>query len=447
MEYQFSIKGISKLAFPILFSNLIESWANLIDRLFLARYTAEALNQATLSIMIYQVLLFWQLNVAYATQAFIGRYLGSKRESKIGPLIWQMVYFFLFFNACLWPFIPFLTRILLPHNSLGESSQPFLAFHLAGCVLFPLSLVLNSFFFGLNYYKIVVVVSIIGLVAHCLIDYLFIFGVPGWIPELGIMGSAIGLYASLLICVIIQFTLFSSKRYQHAFNTHIRKFDWKQLKLCLLIGIPQGFGIAVIFLGLAVASYLLSFLEPIYLLCYSTGLLFIFIFIGWSDSLQQAMVYLSSFAVAKQRFLALTHLIGKLVGVFCIIELLLFFPLYLYAPDIISFLFAGSIQLSELDKSYLVATLHWLWAFFLIDSLARTFIGTLIGLKKTMTIFKINLFSTWVLGFLPIYLWIYLYRGPPSHIWMIFTLVTIFNLICYSLKYLQTYRKHFASIT
>ena len=82
-----------RLAFPLILTNSFWALQMGIDRVFLSHSSSDAVAASMPA-----VLLFWtpltllQNTAAYAT-AFVAQYVGAGRPRRVGPTVWQAIYF------------------------------------------------------------------------------------------------------------------------------------------------------------------------------------------------------------------------------------------------------------------------------------------------------------------------------------------------------------------
>jgi len=86
------IREVLSLALPLVISTL--SWTLMIftDRVFLVRYSQNAVAAALPAGMLAFVVICFPLGVATYVNTFVAQYQGAKRPERIGPVVWQALF-------------------------------------------------------------------------------------------------------------------------------------------------------------------------------------------------------------------------------------------------------------------------------------------------------------------------------------------------------------------
>ena len=88
-----SLRELIYLAFPIILTTLSSSLLTLCDRLFLSYYSAKAWEAATVAGDLAFFFQMFCILLVMTAHVFVGQYHGANKSEKIGPLIWQMIWF------------------------------------------------------------------------------------------------------------------------------------------------------------------------------------------------------------------------------------------------------------------------------------------------------------------------------------------------------------------
>lgn len=234
---------ILRLAFPLILSNSCWTLQTVIDRVFLSWYSPEAVGAAFMA-----VLLFWtplallQNTAAYAT-TFVAQYLGAGRPGRVGPSIWQALYFSLLAGLGFLLFLPLAEPVM---NAIGhEETIQNLEIIYFQCLCFSalptlISAATCSFFAGRGDSWTVFLINATGFAVNAVLDYAWIFGCWGF-PALGIAGAGwatvVGMYASAILSLFLLFR----HRYREEFATLSGwRFDRELFGRLLRFGIPSG---------------------------------------------------------------------------------------------------------------------------------------------------------------------------------------------------------------
>lgn len=238
-----SYRMILRVAGPLILSYTSVMLMQIVDGLFLAWYSPEAvaaLGPGGLS--------FWALvtlfnGVTGYTSTFVAQYQGAGRTQRIGPAVWQGIYlglvsgFFLIFLA---PLAGLIFSSLGHSPRIAELEAGYFAVCCLGGPAFVLGPALGGFFSGRGETGRLMVVQLIGTAVNAFLDWALIFGKLGF-PELGIRGAAWATVIGHAVSVFILAVLFLLPGYQRRFNTwHGRGLDWSLLGRLIRYGWPAG---------------------------------------------------------------------------------------------------------------------------------------------------------------------------------------------------------------
>lgn len=232
-----------RIIWPLMLSNSVHAIMQFTDRIFLSRYSDEAMQAAvpggTLSYLLLCVL---QVTVCYSG-TFVAQFHGAGRRLACARSLTQ----------CVWLMavtVP-LTLLAIPlgHLLLGVSGhapsvvaaeRAYFDIMMAGGVLLPIGGALNGYFTGRGFTRLVMWISIASSILNIALDWVFIYGHCG-IPEMGISGAAYATVASFAASVAVTAAIafrepvFHGRRGRAAFA-----FD---RSLCIRIvryGLPSG---------------------------------------------------------------------------------------------------------------------------------------------------------------------------------------------------------------
>lgn len=186
-------RDVVSIALPLVVSMISWSVMNLVDRMLLLWYDADACAAALPAGAMMFSLVCFPLGVAAYANTFVAQYVGADRSRSVGRAVWQ---------AALWafavtplfllaiPLAPWLFRLANhPPNvtQLEISYFQTLTLGVGGTIL---ASSLSSFYSGRGQTRVVMRVDCLAALANVVLDIVFIFGL-GPVPELGIVGAAI----------------------------------------------------------------------------------------------------------------------------------------------------------------------------------------------------------------------------------------------------------------
>ncbi len=232
-----------RVAIPLIISYGSTAMMYVIDRIFLAWYSVDAM-AATLPAGV----LHWNLailamgTVSYGN-AFIGQYEGAGQHHRVGPVVWQGIYVSIIASIAMLVFLPLSPAIFAWFDHDADVQALELRFYrILCCGTLPLLLdtALSCFFSGRGQTLVIMVVNTLGMTINIVLDYLLIFGHFGF-PRMGIEGAATATVLALVsistmyACVMIW--MYRDGPYQLWAG---RRFDRELFLRLLKFGLPSG---------------------------------------------------------------------------------------------------------------------------------------------------------------------------------------------------------------
>jgi len=173
----------------------------------------------------------------------IGQYEGAGQHHRVGPVVWQGIYFSIVAAAVMLVFAPLAPSIfqLFGHDVAVQGLETrFFKILCLGTLPLLLDTALSCFFSGRGQTLVVMVVNTIGMLINILLDYLLIFGNHGF-PRLGIDGAAIATVTAFTsISVMYVATMYWMYRRGPYRLWAGRRFDRELFARLLRFGLPSG---------------------------------------------------------------------------------------------------------------------------------------------------------------------------------------------------------------
>lgn len=263
LENKITIRSLWALSYPLMISFLSTFVMVFIDRLYLAMYTPEALNAASsFGTLSWGIIMIWG-TTAMLSEVIVGRYCGANLPEKYSKPIWQMIWFsgfsIVFFIGCF--SLGYLGSV---HQLLKIDQIDYFKYSMLLGPLVVLNSSLSAYFIGQGRTSIVKWLSLLGNIVNIILDPLFIFGVKGWIPSMGIGGAILATGIGFLVQIIFCFRLFYKEELKWGSLWRNARFDFPLFKKCLALGIPSGIFSGLELIGWAVfyiAMEMLSFVH------------------------------------------------------------------------------------------------------------------------------------------------------------------------------------------
>jgi MATE family multidrug resistance protein len=246
-----------RLALPLVLSNSIWTLQIIIDRVMLSRYSSDAVAAAMPAVVpFWTVLVLFQYTANYAT-TFVSQYLGAGRPERIGPAVWQALYFsifsglgFLGMRSLAGPYFEW-----VDHPAQIQALEV-IYFQVLCFSALPMivTAAVNSFFAGRGATWTVMLIDACGLLVNAVLAFTLIPGRWG-LPELGIAGAGWATVAGTATSALVGLTLFLRHRYRAKFCTLSGwRFDSELFRRLMRYGLPSGLQFALD--GLAFTAFI-----------------------------------------------------------------------------------------------------------------------------------------------------------------------------------------------
>lgn len=214
-------RELLSLAAPLIVSQSFMTVQVFVDAVLLSWYDPRAMGASLPAVMWYYVpFCLLQVTAGY-TSTFVAQYTGAKRPQRVGPAVWQGIYFAVLAGLLmllLVPAAPFLISAGGHTTSLQALETVYLRCLAFAALPMLVMAAINGFFSGRGQTWTVLGIEAFGTGVNVALAFLLIFGRFGF-AERGIEGAGwatvIGSWASALMAV----TLFLSRRYRDEFNT------------------------------------------------------------------------------------------------------------------------------------------------------------------------------------------------------------------------------------
>ena len=241
-------RDILRLSGPLILSMTGYMLMQVVDGLFLARYSAEALAAVGPAGMAVYGLGSTFTGAAGYTSTLTAQYFGAGLPRRIGPAIWQGIWLALasgMLMACLAVPGGWLFAWAGHAPQVQRYEAQYFGILCAGMPLALLGTALSGFFTGRGETKTVMYIQVSGLLLNAVLDYVFIFGRAG-MPALGVAGAAWATVLSQGVIAALFTALFLRGRYRSRYATWDgRGLDRKMMARLARFGLPSGFRLAI----------------------------------------------------------------------------------------------------------------------------------------------------------------------------------------------------------
>lgn len=233
-----SLRELVALAVPLAISLVSNGLMCFCDRLFLAQYSAEAMNASVNGIIWYYAITITLFAMAETSEVFVGRANGAGDMKECGKSVWQLLFIILAFSI---PMI-IISKLAAPFIFTGVNAGLETDYFVNLMNFAPFcesSVCLTGFFIAIGKPRVITMTVICANLVNIILDPIFIFG-WGPIPEMGAKGAAI----ATGIAQVVQFgwllAQFLSPNKRKNYGTSLFNFNWTMIKDCLSVSLPSG---------------------------------------------------------------------------------------------------------------------------------------------------------------------------------------------------------------
>jgi MATE family multidrug resistance protein len=259
-------RELLRLAGPFILANSFLTLQITIDRILLTWLGSEAVAAYTPAVTLFWTpLILLQTTAAYAS-TFVAQYTGAGRTQRIGPAVWQALYFaavtgVLFLGLI--PLAPLIFRLAGHEPPLPELETTYFCCLCYSALPTLVTAAASSFFAGRGDSWTVLFINATGLVVNALFAYPLIFGHWG-LPRLGIAGAGWATVIGTTVSALLALFLMLRPIYRAEFATGSGwRLDPDLLGRLLSFGLPGGIQVGLDLLAFALFTLLVARLGKI----------------------------------------------------------------------------------------------------------------------------------------------------------------------------------------
>jgi MATE family multidrug resistance protein len=426
-----SLKELCSISLPLMLSSFSGMLMIFVDRLFLASYSVETLNASTVAST-----LGWGFVLAFASitcmaEVFVAQFHGANKIRKIGPAVWQMIWFSLF------SIIPFFFLAFYFADwfyiQINDQRLEYDYFWIMMCFgpMNALYAALSAFWIGRGKPHLITGLIVASNGINIILDKLLIFGVDGWIPSMGIVGASLATGIGVSFQAIVLLVLFIQKKNRIRYGCLNYRYDkqlfWKSLK----IGFPTSILSFMEISGWAVFYMMMTQVGTKYIqiaaTCQSLAILFWFL----PDGISKGVTAITGNLIGAKKY----QLIPKVLwaGAYLHVVFFIFFLLSLiFTMDFWIMQFAKDLSKDPLVNYSLKICLLMIPFYVLLEGIRMLFSGVLVAAGDTLFLLYSGALSIWILAVFPAYYFVILHHATIEtaiSLWLFYGLIA--SLIYY----------------
>ncbi len=235
-------RDLLRVAVPLILSSSLMTLQLTIDRAMLSRHGSESMAAALPAALLYWTPLTLLQNIAGYATTFVAQYTGAGRPRRVGPAVWQALFFSCVAGFAFLMLIPLAGQfVALGGHSANVQALEAIYFQRLCLAALPALIVasVNSFFSGRGETWVVLLTDAVGLTTNSVLAYGLIFGNFG-LPELGIEGAGWATVIGTSMSALVALILFLRPRYREQYATTDWRFDGALFARLLRFGFPNG---------------------------------------------------------------------------------------------------------------------------------------------------------------------------------------------------------------
>lgn len=233
---------LMSMAAPPILSMLIQSLYNIVDSLFVARISTDAMNAVNFAFPIQNLILAVAVGAGVGINSYIARNLGAGDRDEADSavthgLILSGIHSLLFIVLglfCIEPFFHFFTDS--PDIfGMGVQYTSIVVFFSFGTIF---HIAIEKIFQSMGMMVIPMILQGAGAIINIVLDPLFIFG-WGFFPAMGIRGAAIATIIGQISAMSLSMLLFFGKKYEVRAKFRHFRFSFRTVRKIYAVGIPS----------------------------------------------------------------------------------------------------------------------------------------------------------------------------------------------------------------
>lgn len=271
-----------------------------VDRIFLAAYSTDAMNAATLASTFGWGLMLPMCALCGIAEVFVAKHYGAKEEQRLSTPVWQMIWVSVISILFFVPAALLLPQWLFhssPHYAMERDYfEIMILFAPTACAYAALA----AFWIGRGKVALIAWVAFISNFFSAGLDYFLIFGVEGLIPEMGVKGAAFATGFGCLLQILILFALFLKPSHRKLHGSANSRLCTETMRGCFTVGAPLACFVFLEIIGWAVFYAQMEKAGPAYLTVASIAQTLFLLLNPFVEGCAKAVVALVGYLVGAQ---------------------------------------------------------------------------------------------------------------------------------------------------
>jgi MATE family multidrug resistance protein len=213
------LRTLIRISLPFTLFLFCESLVAFWERIFLSYQGIEAVSSALNGAYLAIAFQAPCIGIASMAQVFIGHYQGRGELKRIGPCVWQLIWFSLLSLVITLPLSFWSSSLFFRGTAIQQLAPPYFNILAWGNFLFPLNVALTSFYLGRGKTMLVTLLLLASYACNVVLCWALIFGIKGLILPLGIRGAALAKCISMGIFCLIFLGSFLNRKNRELYDT------------------------------------------------------------------------------------------------------------------------------------------------------------------------------------------------------------------------------------
>ncbi len=410
-----SIRELWHISFPLMISSLASLFMIFTDRIFLAHYSVAALNASVNAGTLAWAFMAAVGMITAMSEIFVAQYNGAKQYKRLGIPTWQMIWFSLFSLLFFVPMAVWGAPLIYGGDAHAHLEIPYFRLLMLFGPSYALMTAFAGFFIGRGKTQMMIWLAIIGNLINIVLDWVLIFGVKGYIPEMGIDGAAIATCTGYLFESVVLGYFFLKKENRTQYGTAYWRLNMKEMKKCFMVGLPQGIFYGLEVLGWAAFYWMMTQMGETHITMSSICQTFAILLSFFCDGLSRGAAALAGNFIGSRRFDLVQKVLKSgftlLIGFTAVTALILL----LDPVDLVRLLFIENPGVISEGSLKICMILSFAYIFF--DGLRWLFSGLLVAAGDSFFLLIAGSLSVWVFLLAPVYFIVVRQNLPVEYAW------------------------------
>lgn len=428
------LRVLIRVSLPLMLFLFCEALAGFSERVFLSYFSTDAVHASINASYLSTLFCSPCTAIAFIAQVYVGLYQGSKEEHRIGPCVWQLIWFSLLSFLLIFPLSYWISSLYFKNTVIEKIGREYFESLAWGNLFLPLNAALFSFYLGRGK-TLLVTISMLGSYAlDVFLSWVLIFGIEKYIPALGTQGAPLARILSQSAVSCILFINFLHRKNRERYHTHL----WRLLPSALWHYMRVGMVRALAYLTSKACwvgiSYILIKKGDAYLDVITVGGIVITFLQFIPSGLYKAVLTIASNLFGGKRDGEMALLRRSCIFYVALIAALLFFPLIVF-PHAFMSLFDSTVQ--QMFQRVFGQIHLWIWLYIVALTIQLCFCALIVAARDL----KIQLgcyLLLWPISFVPVYIGFYLGNWKADKLWLLMIFENVAHLFIFILRLRQT---------